>query len=317
MKLLVVRFSSIGDVVLTTPVLRCIAQQHPNVTIHYITKQAYAGALAYNPYIAKLHTFSTDIDELLPALKTEQYDAIIDLHNNLRSRRLSAALGVKSYRFKKLNIEKWLLVNFKINKLPNQHIVDRYLAAAQQLLPLVNDNKGLDFFTSTEDEALAPTLPHGYVALVLAATYYTKKISQNKLVEICNAINHPIVLVGGPAESLEGEALAKLFPNKVDNYCGKATLGQSAVIVKYAHYVVTPDTGIMHIAAAFKKHIYSVWGNTVPAFGMIPYLPAEGSKILEVEGLGCRPCSKLGKSQCPKGHFKCMQGIDFTSAFQD
>jgi len=99
------------------------------------------------------------------------------------------------------------------------------------------------------------------------------------------------------------------------NACGRFSINQSASVIQQAAWVVTSDTGMMHIASAFNKKIISVWGNTVPEFGMGPYLPAPESSILEVKGLECRPCSKLGYRQCPLGHFKCMNDID-TSALE-
>jgi ADP-heptose:LPS heptosyltransferase len=66
----------------------------------------------------------------------------------------------------------------------------------------------------------------------------------------------------------------------------------------------------MHIASAFQKNIVSVWGSTVPAFGMYPYLVENNFKIIEVNNLSCRPCSKIGYEKCPKGHFKCMYNIN-------
>ena len=97
---------------------------------------------------------------------------------------------------------------------------------------------------------------------------------------------------------------------KVYNACGRFSINQSASLVQQARVVITPDTGLMHIAAAFKKKIISVWGNTIPEFGMFPYLPDKDSRIIQVEGLSCRPCSKIGYSSCPKKHFRCMNDID-------
>src|SRR4051812_7473505 len=133
-KILIVRFSSIGDVILTTPVIRCANQQLSGTEIHVVTKEAFKNVLAHNPYIHKLHTFKKDIAELFDTLKAEKYDVVIDLHKNLRSFRLRRQLGAKSYAFSKINIEKFLAVNFKvISALPKNHIVDRYMEAIEPL----------------------------------------------------------------------------------------------------------------------------------------------------------------------------------------
>jgi ADP-heptose:LPS heptosyltransferase len=317
MKILIVRFSSIGDIVLTTPVIRCIKQQVPGAEVHYLTKASFARVLQANPYVDKLILIEKDIPEVLAELKSERYDYIIDLHNNLRTRRLKAALKVKTVAYNKLNFKKWMLVNFKINALPAIHIVDRYIDAAKKLFTLKNDGKGLDYFIPDADIVPLSALPNahqkGYVALVIAATYATKRMPPDKLIELCNLIDKPIVLLGGGAELQLAELLAVTIGEKVYNACGRYNLNQSASLVQQAKSVITPDTGLMHIAAALNKQVLSVWGNTVPEFGMYPYMPDDNSILFEVKGLSCRPCTKLGYNVCPKGHFKCMNNIDLNS----
>jgi ADP-heptose:LPS heptosyltransferase len=316
MKILVVRFSSIGDIVLTTPIIRCIKQQLPQATVHYLTKASFARVLQGNPYIDKMVVIEKEITEVMAELKAEKYDYVLDLHNNLRTRRLKAALKVKSAAYPKLNGKKWLLVNLKINAMPNLHIVDRYFIPAKRLFNIVNDGKGLDYFIPDADNVPLSTLPashqQGYVALVIAATYFTKRIPPDKLIALCNKIDQPIVLLGGSAELPLSNTVAEVCGDKVYNGCGKYNINQSASLIKQADLVITPDTGLMHIAAALHKKVLSVWGNTVPAFGMYPYQPGLGSAIFEVRGLGCRPCTKLGYNACPKKHFKCMNDIDYT-----
>ena len=315
MKILIIRFSSIGDIVLTTPVIRCLKKQLPGCEVHYATKKEYASVLAHNPYIDKFHFLEKDLSPLVQQLKAEKFDQVIDLHNNLRTSHIRLLLGGKWERFNKLNIEKWLLVNFKINKLPNVHIVHRYMQTVEKL-GIRYDGAGLDFFVSPNDEielsnAIAESFKNDYVCLVPGAKFATKSIPAEKCVEIIKNITRPILILGGPAETEAGNKIVVLSGrNDVLNYCGKLSLGQSAAVIKRSHAVITADTGLMHIAAAFDKKIISVWGNTVPEFGMYPLLPenGQGTSILsEVKGLPCRPCSKIGYANCPKGHFKCMQ----------
>ncbi|UPT65289.1 MAG: glycosyltransferase family 9 protein [Sphingobacteriales bacterium JAD_PAG50586_3] len=320
MKILIVRFSSIGDIVLTTPVIRCIKQQVAGAEVHYLTKASFARVLQANHYIDKLILIEKDIHEVIAELKAEHYDYVIDLHNNLRSRRLTAALKVKHSAFYKLNFKKLLLVNFKINAMPAVHIVDRYLDAAKKFFDIKNDGAGLDYFIPEADVFPLTALPaahqKGYVAVVIAATYATKRMPPNRLIELCNRIDKPIVLLGGTAELQLAELVAVNIGDKIYNACGKFNLNQSASLVKQSLCVITPDTGLMHIAAAFKKRVLSIWGNTVPEFGMYPYMPAENSILFEVRGLSCRPCSKLGYNHCPKGHFKCMNNIDLEKVIE-
>lgn len=311
MKFLIIRFSSIGDIVLTTPVVRCLKQQLPDAEVHYLTKFSFHKVIASNPWIDKFHYLNNDWDLLLHELKEEQFDYIIDLHHNLRTLKLKKALQVKTFAFNKLNVQKWLLTNLKINRMPALHIVDRYLQTVQTF-DVKNDGKGLDYFIPAGDETHQKDLPQshalGYIGIVIGAAHATKKLPVHKLKELCAALDHPIVLLGGPEDKAAGDEVAAVDTIKVYNACGKFSINESADLVRKAKLIISHDTGLMHIAAAFKKPMISVWGNTVPDFGMTPYY---GNKQIqhvkyEVQNLGCRPCSKIGYNSCPKKHFKCM-----------
>ncbi|GAO42925.1 glycosyltransferase family 9 protein [Flavihumibacter petaseus] len=317
-KILVIRFSSIGDIVLTTPVLRCIKQQLPDAELHFLVKKSFAPVLIANPYIDKLHLFEDDLTVITDSLKKENFDFIVDLHHNLRTLRVKRALAVKSKSFNKLNVQKWLLTALKINVLPDKHIVDRYLEAAAPL-GVVNDGKGLDYFIPENEKIADSDLPAahqlGYIGLVIGAAHATKRMPVEKLEELVGLLDHPIILLGGPEDKATGARLEATDPIKVYNACGKFSLNESADLVRRAKLIISNDTGLMHIAAAFRKPVISLWGNTVPEFGMYPYygkrsfnqvLPFE---IVERKGLRCRPCSKIGYDACPKGHFKCMREI--------
>lgn len=311
-KILVIRFSSIGDIVLTSPVVRCL-QKQTGAEIHFITKKSFAGILQSNPYITRVFAIEHSVHEVADALKAEQYDFVVDLHHNVRSLQVKRLLKVPSAAFPKLNIQKWLLVNLKINRMPAVHIVDRYFETVKKLR-VKNDGAGLDYFIPEADEVSLQELPEshraGYVAFVTGAKFATKQLPPEKMITIIRKLNRPVVLLGGKEDMETGAAIAQACGEPVFNACGKFNLNQSASLLRQSQLVITHDTGLMHIAAALKKKIYSVWGNTVPAFGMYPYKPGEGSKIIEVKNLACRPCSKIGHSRCPKGHFRCMNDIN-------
>jgi ADP-heptose:LPS heptosyltransferase len=312
-KILIVRFSSIGDIVLTTPVVRCLKKQLQGAEIHFLTKQKFASVIEHNPYIDKLYATGDSLSDVLPELKQENYDYIIDLHHNLRTLKVKSTLGKKAFSFNKLNWEKFLMVNFKINKLPQKHIVDRYFKTVTAL-GVVNDQLGLDYFIAEKDhilisESLPANFQNGYHVLVVGGSYYTKQIPANKLKEICGLSAKPLVLLGGPEDHIIAGQVCSSFKETTLNLCGKLNLNQSASVIQQAQTVITSDTGLMHIAAAYKKNIVSLWGNTIPEFGMGPYLAGKNSQVWEVKGLPCRPCSKLGYKKCPKGHFKCMNDI--------
>lgn len=287
----------------------------PDVEIHYLTKEKFYPVIKANPYISRIHIFKDDLSGVIRSLKNIKFDFIVDLHKNLRSSRIKLALRKPSGTFKKLNFKKWLIVNLKIDKLPDQHIVDRYFGAVQKL-GVKNDGKGLDYYIPEEDilqfEDLPPSHVEGFLAFVIGGMHYTKMYPEEKIIELCRMIQIPIVLLGGPGDHDKAERIMEQCSEKIYNACGLFNINQSASIISMASQVVTNDTGLMHIAAAFKKEIFSVWGNTIPGFGMYPYFPRgeERSHIFEVEALTCRPCSKIGYSKCPKKHFRCMMDID-------
>ncbi|MFP4526802.1 MAG: glycosyltransferase family 9 protein [Bacteroidales bacterium] len=312
-KFLVLRFSSIGDIVLTTPVVRALKQQVENAEVYYFTKSQYKALLEANPYIDKIICLENNLSKQLKILKRENIDYIIDLHHNLRTGRIKHSLKRIAFSFDKLNLKKWLLVNFKINKLPDKHIVDRYFETVD-LFDVKNDGKGLDYFIPPKDEVALEVFPDdfqkGYIAFVIGAKHNTKQLTIEKVKGIIQLLNYPVVFLGGKEDYQTAEKITSDFPGKTFNACGLFNINQSASIVNQSNLVITHDTGLMHIAAAFKKKIISVWGNTVPEFGMYPYNPHKESLIFENKGLYCRPCSKIGFKKCPKKHFRCINELD-------
>lgn len=306
MKILVIRLSSIGDIVLTSPVVRILKKQL-HAEVHFLTKKTYSSWLSHNLYIDVIHHYEKGNEPL----NKERFDFIVDLHHNLRTLKVKWALGVPSKSVNKLNIRKFILTTFKWNIMPPIHMVDRNVATVAHL-GVKNDMEGLDFFIpKTEALPLDFQFTSPFVAVVIGGQHATKILPTFKLIELCKQLNRPFVLVGGPEDKERGDDIIS-ETTQGKNACGQLTLIQSALLVKGADFVVSHDTGMMHISAALKKKIYSVWGNTVPPFGMVPYLPDPESVIVENKELGCRPCSKIGYSKCPRGHFRCMTEIDLS-----
>ena len=336
MKFLIIRFSSIGDIVLTTPVVRCLKTQIVTAEIHYLTKQSFAPIFKANPYIDKLHYLQDDLDAVIEELKREDFDYVIDLHHNLRTLKVKRALGKKSFSFNKLNIEKWMLTAIKMDIMPEVHIVDRYMETVESF-GVKDDERGMEYFIPDDEHIHESDIPAaqlaGYIGLVIGGAHNTKKYPVEKWKELCAQLNHPVILLGGKEDHEDGEAIAAVDPVKVYNACGKFSLNESADLVRRAKLIITNDTGMMHVAAAFKKPVISLWGNTVPEFGMYPYygngdmeeivsekkMNRVGNRevvsagklydIVEIDNLSCRPCSKIGYDKCPLGHFKCMRLI--------
>lgn len=322
MKFLIVRFSSIGDIVLTTPVVRCLKKQAATAEVHFLTKKSFLPVLAANPYIDKIHAIDNNLDEMIERLEEEDFDYVIDLHHNLRTLRVKRGLEKQSFSFNKLNIQKWLLTSFKVNRMPDVHIVDRYLDTLKSFR-IKNDGQGLDYFIPEKDHIRDEDIPAshhaGYIGLVIGAALNTKKYPLHKLKELASIIDHPIILLGGKEDREEGDAIATIDPVKIYNACGKFNINESADLVRRSKLIISNDTGLMHIASAFRKPVISLWGNTVPEFGMYPYYPVKlknSFDIMEVKGLSCRPCSKIGYDKCPKKHFKCMELISAESVYE-
>ncbi|MFD2145933.1 glycosyltransferase family 9 protein [Mucilaginibacter antarcticus] len=310
MKILVIRFSSMGDIIYTTPIVRCLKKQIPGAEVHFITKPAFKYIYDNNPYVDKLLLLKPNLSDTIADIKAEGYDHIVDLHNNLRTATIKLRTGIKSSTYKKQTIRKWLSLTFNLKLVPPVHLVDRYMLAAS-VLGVVNDNQPIDYYTRGDhqlDKLLPASHQNGYVAFVIGATHFTKRMPNEKIINLCRQINLPIVLLGGNDVKGNGEMIKQALGNNIYNACGVTSLDESVFLVSRATKLIGFDTGLTHIAEAFKVPIVSVWGGTVPELlGVQPYKVNE-VLVAGVE-LPCRPCSKFGLPACPLGHFKCMYDI--------
>lgn len=308
--------SSIGDIVLTTPIIRCLRRRFPNARIDFLVKKSFKAVVEDNPHINNIITFDDDIHHTIRELQENFYDYVVDLHKNFRSKKICKALRKPYGTFPKLNFKKWLYTNFKINTLPKTSIVERYFKAVEAL-GVKNDGQGLDYFVSAKDRTQLEDIPlghwSGYVGAVIGGAHGTKRMPVDNWKAFVDKCNFPIVLLGGPDDREMGDEIAKHNPGKVYNSCGKFNLNESADLVNRAKVIVAHDTGLMHIAAAYKKAIVSIWGNTAPEIGMFPYYGYNDlenniapQSIMLSHKAKCSPCSKLGYDKCPKSHFNCM-----------
>ena len=298
MKILIIRFSSIGDVLLTFHVIHALKEKHPDSDIHVLTKPAFVPLFRMLPVPVNIIPLTKSMIKTASILRRERFELIIDLHNNLRSRFLQVLLFNHSWRnVQKLNVRKWLLTTFKWNTLPQIHVVDRYLKTAGLA------SSGINPLTLNVPEGLRLPTDKPYIAWVLGAKFKTKQFPIVKIMELLPSITYPIVFLGGTSEVDE----AKKLPanHSIFNWVNKTTLDEAAFVLKNASMVVSNDTGLMHLAAFFNKPMLVLWGSTSEVFGMGPYRCARVVHA-EIQSLSCRPCSKIGYKQCPKGHFKCM-----------
>lgn len=290
-KILIIRFSSLGDIVLTSPILRCLKTQSM-VELHFLTKKSNSVVLLNNPYIDKL-IFLKELQSIIYDLKIENYDLIIDLHNNLRSFWIKLNLRVKSITYSKKRLKRFFFINFGVPLL-KEHVVDMYFSVVNKL-GVVNDKKGLDYFLP-ENIQLEFNTEQDFICWSIGGSYESKKLSTSQVVNVCNTISRKIVLIGGENELQMGQDIVDKTTNtEVISFCGLISVDQSALLIKKSRFVLTNDTGMMHIAAALNKHIISFWGCTKPALGFWPYLTRpEPVNIVYMKKH--RPCSKHGKS---------------------
>lgn len=309
--ILVIRLSSIGDIILTTPLLREVAAAFPGARIDYCTKASFIALLAANPYLHALFT-----PENPPA---GRYDLVIDLQNNIRSRKLVRQLDAgRTVRYRKGNWKKWLLVKTGID-LSGEYcsVVERYRE------PLVGlgvgaDNGHCELYPSEEDRAFATALPEcdaPRLALCFGAMHASKRFPPVKFARLISVLSETmplqILLLGGPDDARYAAEILQNLPShlheRVVDLSGKCTLMQTAAVLERCDGVLCNDTGLMHMASAFGKQLFVLFGSSVPAFGFLPYhMPFE---LFEVSGLRCRPCSHIGRNSCPEGHFRCMNDI--------
>jgi ADP-heptose:LPS heptosyltransferase len=313
-RILVIRFSSIGDIVLTTPVFRYIQEQFEGETeIHFLTKKKFANVMATNPRIHKVHGIEKTVQEVLPELKELDFDYVIDLHKNARSFFVKKGLKKLSFSFRKYNFQKWLLVRTGLNLMPAKHVVERYLETLKAF-GVKDDGKGLEYYIPDGEKfdtnSLPETFRKGYIAWVIGGAHEGKKFSPQRIREVLNQFDFPVVLIGGKEDMETSAEIMKSGRAHLTDLCGKLTLHESADCIRQAVLVISGDTGMMHIASAFGKKIISLWGCTVPEFGMYPYRPAPESVIVQPWLLKKRPCSKLG-NRCKYGApGTCIQQIE-------
>ncbi len=319
-KILIIRFSSIGDIVLASPVYRCVKQQVQDAEVHLLTKTKFKAVTEYNPYLDKIYYYDDNMSELLLQLQAEQYDTVLDLHNNFRSNTVKRSLKVPYHTIEKLSVQKFLLTKLHLNLMPKRHITTRSLLTAAPL-GVKDDGKGLDYFIPQKDKVDQHDIPAahqlGYVAIVIGATYYTKKLPVYKLIELCAALKYPIILLGGKEDIDEGHAISETNPVKIYNACGKFNLNESADLLRQSKFVISHDTGLQYIACALGKKVIAIWGATSPALQVEPYYGSiatmQSNKPLYINvnvKPWCQPCTKYGSNRCPQRHFRCMKQQD-------
>ncbi len=310
-KALVIRFNAIGDLVLTTPVVEALATH--GYEVHYLVKEAFSELMEYNPHVHKVWKLKDSLTEVLSKLKNENMDVVIDLHNNLRSRQVKSALKAKNYTLQKDRLRLFLLTKLNINRVKERHIVYRFLDVVKPLGIAVEAPAPQTYIPDTISAHLPYTLPAHFLVIVVGAAWTTKEIPTEKLLELITRTAYKeVVLIGGPADKEKATLIEQRAQRPMLNMVGALTITESAYVISKAAAIVSGDTGMMHIAASLGVPSVAVYGSTHPVLGYTPFYGKHEAQyhLVQNEELSCRPCTKQGQNQCPKGHFKCMLDLD-------
>jgi len=310
LKILIIRLSSLGDIILTTPLIRELREKYPDARIDFVVKKDYAGIVQQFPWLSNIYTLdssigSEEIVQLKKELKKNNYDHILDLHNNFRSVKLRKGIGGKIRIINKRTFKRWLLVKTKINLLANEpDIIGRYFETAQEL-GITDTGKTM---------TLGKEFPRSQIkkaAICPGAKHWNKRWLPEYYVEVSKdliAKGYQIEFFGSPDENEYVSEIASQLPeDRVTNLCGKISLGELPQRMAECSLAITNDSGMMHIAAAVGIPTISIFGPTVREFGFMPR--NKNVRVLENNNLDCRPCTTMGLDHCPKGHFKCIKEI--------
>ncbi len=328
-KILVIRLSSIGDIILASPLLRILREKFPRSTIDFIVKSEYAELVKHNPRLSSVIQLNADnggeVTRIHRQIRETKYDLILDLHNSLRSRRLRSFSRARRVRVvDKRVFRRAMLVKLKKNYYGHiVHVADRYIECAEGL-GVQNDGKGLEVHVPDEIAAMTRLklsrlnleASSRVIGIVPGAKHFTKRWPQDRFVRFgvnaSQTSSTKLLVFGGKDEADYCSDLAHLINTESGSttavsFAGQFSLLETAVAMDACELVVTNDTGAMHLAAARKKKIVAIFGSTVQEFGFFPY--AVPSIVVENSSLPCRPCSHLGLHACPEKHFKCMNDI--------
>jgi lipopolysaccharide heptosyltransferase II len=308
-KLLIIRLSSLGDILLVTPMLRSINAQYPHISIDFLLRKEYKETLEYNPNISNLYTYSNDEADqtnLKQKLKSANYDLVIDLQNNFRSKRITGVLDCGVKRFAKKNLQKFLLVKFKINLMKNSGAIPQRYAETCEGAQL--DGSGLEIYFKNGEQG-SGNKDKNVIGLCPGSKHFTKMWPKEYYIELGRDLvkaGKTVHLIGGKSDREICAEISKNVPGAFDKSADDNLL-QTAEEIEKCGVVVCNDSGLMHLACAVKTPVLVFFGSTVKEFGFAPY--KNKNIILENNLLSCRPCSHIGRDYCPKGHFNCMKEI--------
>lgn len=316
LSILVVRFSSIGDILLTTPLIRALNRRHPEARLVFATKRAFAPLVTDNPHLAQVVALEPDepVRHFAARLRAFAPTHGLDLHGSLRSLALRALVGGRWHGYRKRKVSRAWLISTKIDSYEiHTPVAERYFEAARDL-DVRPDGGPPEFLLGAGARARAAEwlaargLERARVAaLAPGAAHFTKRwplAHWAALAERLRAAGYAPVIVGGAADRGVAQRLADQAPS----VAGEFSLQETGALLAASAVVVSGDTGVMHMATAVRVPLVALFGPTVSQFGFFPYAPAAPHAVLEV-AIDCRPCSAQGGDRCPMGHHRCLVDI--------
>jgi len=319
-RILIIRMSSMGDVLLTAPLIRMVKTCYPNLQIDFLVKKMYEPLLRCNSHIDRLIVFSPEegLSQIRRQIREEKYDYIVDLQKNLRS--LMVRFFARTRKTVPYHLGRWkrfLLVHFRMYMdVDFKPVPLRYLDSLSQW-GIADDGMGLELKIEEDaersiDRHLAERgireIDRG-VVLIPGSSYWTKRWPAQKFAQVgtyfCKK-GRPVFILGGDEDKLVCQKVEAAIKMGVYNFAGQLTLQETAALLNKISLLITNDTGVMHMGAALKKRIVAIFGPTTHHLGFMPF---RASALVVERPLHCRPCSYHGTETCPKGHFQCMEQI--------
>lgn len=322
-KYLIIRLSSIGDIIISTPICKAIKEANPKADITFAVNTAFADIIQNNPYIDNIIYYNRE-KSLLKQQKAEiiakygRFDCVIDLQNNRRSRQLRKGLSADIRFIEKRRLYKLCLVYLKKQIAPTLHASDNYFNCCEDLINSRNYDSYVNIDTNIKlSDFIANS--NKTIAIAPGAAHFTKKLSIEKICEVVNELKqYNFIVLGGKEDITAGEEIVNRTSADVINLCGKLKLSGTASIIKQCDCLLCNDSGLMHIASACHKPIVAIFASTVKELGFTPLY--NNYTIVENTSIPCRPCSHIGKDKCPKGHFNCINSLnakDIVSAIKN
>lgn len=330
-RILLIRLSSIGDIILTTPLIRLLQQRFPGAELDFVIKKRFTDLVKANPHLNHIYAYDeslgfADLARIRRAIRQRRYEVVLDLHKNLKSLFLTAGLtGCRLWRLQKFGLKRFLLVYLKWNWYREiVPVYRRYIDTAASL-QVRDDGLGPEFFLASETKAqvlrllsaenLAPGRPA--IAIAPGAGFFTKRWLPDRFARVAHDLQRnlgaQILIIGGTQDQSWATEIKNQLNGPVLNLAGRLSLMETACVLAQCDLLIANDSGMMHLASALGIKVVAIFGATVAEFGFFPF--AAQSRVLQ-RPLRCRPCSHIGSHKCPQGHFRCMKEIQTDQVYQ-